>query len=187
MAKTRFDIMFKLLYPHTDSGKSMGYEQSQNGMTVTDWSPHNVRRLFISPHYLGVQFYTSVAKKPFRPVRSSIRISDEVLNNEIQMIQNGENVKGVLRALTAYKQFSDIQEIIFCNYEQYQSLLHYDLSKDIIKNLGGSADNFVENLKHKYPRLYQIGYSSLPLENIIKLASGEAKPINQPLSLFDKG
>lgn len=183
--KTRYDLMIRLLYPHKDNGKSMGYEQSQNGMTVSDWSPHNVRRLFISPHYLGVQFYVSTAKKPFRPVRSSIRISDEILNNEIQMIQNGEKVNGVLKALTTYKQFSDIQEIIFCNYEQCQSLLHYDLSKDIVKGLGGTADNFAENLKRKYPRLYQIGYSSLPLENIIKITSNEAKSLNQPLSSFD--
>ena len=184
---TRYDALFRLLYPHTQSGKSKGYEASnyrgKNGeRVISDWSPHNLRRLVISQMGAWVQYYCSTQNKGFCMMSNEIGF-DKSLMSELHKRSSGEEVTDMLEILSKYKQFSDIEEIIFCGYSN-KNLLGLDWNDKVQEKLTKNAKgvNVRDKLKSKFQRLVFVGYIDAPLENVKAVCQkgGEAYKIGIP-------
>lgn len=161
---TRYGYMFKLLYPHKN-GRSVGYE---NPGDIQNWSPHNVRSLIISPALIAVKYYTNSGI--VSNYNKYFEIPSEVSLKDMQIFSSNRSAyKYILRVLTDYRQFSDIEEIIFCDYENCNELLQIELSHQALQCLvrGMSSTGLEQALKAKYPRLYAIGYCNMPLKQVL--------------------
>lgn len=125
---SRYDVVKAALYP-IRKGQSL-FESVSDGVTIQDWSPHNLRDMIVSPQMVWLNWYVSTnstglsLRKAFRDY-----VVDEKTKSLSELVFHRGN-KG--------RQFSNIEEVVFCGYSGYEDLLRLDISAislDIAKTL----------------------------------------------------
>lgn len=197
--KSRYDALKSLLFPKVSGGKTKGYESSMGNTCIQDWSPHNLRRLIISPRGFAVGYYRSpntryvvgLEKYNFCALSSNLSC-DSACDSDIASIQSGDNIRSILEVLVDFKQFSMIEEIVFCGYtDSSRWLLQNDCNLAVLTKQSKVGGNFEEKLRNKYPRLSRIYYVDVNFEKIANfmLGSRGIKPLGRLLydSLVSQG
>lgn len=187
--ESRYDAMKAFLFPsQQSSGKSKGYENSVVGdCRISDWSPHNVRRLFISGSEFYVQFYCPVGQTnngiKFCMARSEMNCG-VAANNDLQRLSTGDTVKSVFKSLVDFRQFSLIEEIVFCGVTgEDMTLIKNDFEPTILTK-GSKAGTLEEKLKSKYPRLSRIYYVPVSMRNLREILQRVEKSSSMGVTVY---
>lgn len=190
---SRYSALKSLLFPRGAGGKTKGYESSTGSTCIQDWSPHNLRRLIISPTGFAVGYYRTPSMRykvgiesyALCALNSMIRC-ETACNSDLAKLQSGEKVRSALEVLVDFKQFSMIEEIVFCEFtDATRLMLQNDCNLSVLAKQSKVGGDFEEKIKSKYPRLSRIYYVNSSFEKVVTFMSGskEVKPLG--VTLYD--
>lgn len=165
--ENRFEMMKHILYPETN-GKSL-FNSVRDGTTIHDWSPNNLRRVIISESYIGVEWYVSAKRNS-----NSLGMLNADLNNR-DLSSNAQPVLDLILKHNFGRQFSNIEEIVFCDF-QHSELLKKDMS------------NFQTYVLTGYKHLMYISYVNESFSEVLKKAKdlGYGKTLTEYYSKVGK-
>ena len=132
--KSRYEILLNLLYPKKKNGGTY-FDSVEQGTTISGWSPHNLRRVIISEKFMGIELFKCTSKNKF--VFTSVQVPDSVNMNAIS--SPGEALLDLIFKKDHGRQFSNIEEVIFCEYE-HQEIFNSDIST--FTQLQGSFEGY---------------------------------------------
>lgn len=180
MQTARFKGVFNALFEITN-GKSKGYEETKE--VIKDWSPNNVRRVYIGVNEVGLQYYYSkegITKHVILPVRDFETFIKAVVDRQYDITKS----KSVLLALTDRRQFTNLEAIIFTDGVSQSSglktgstdLANTLVSADVTPQVLGtlvkgiqSGDTWQAKMYYKFPRLTFLCYVPLPFDVVTQL------------------
>lgn len=135
-----YDIAMDVVY---QGKRKQIVDVSRANQAITFWSPNNVRRLFISPDGLAVQFYTRTCGKKLLELRAFKNIE----LNKVAQCFSMEDYVPMLKVLTGERMCSSIEEIVICTGSKYNLRLPSKESNLSVLNRGGQIQNSFRRLR----------------------------------------
>lgn len=180
MQNARFKGAYTVLYEKAD-GTDKGYEKTKE--VIKDWSPNNVKRLYIGVNEIGIQYYigkTGVSFHLILPVKDFEKFTQAVVEHKLDITKS----KSVLLALIARRQFSNLEAIIFTDgvskasvrdtgsVGMVNSLLPADINMQTLSTFIKTIQKgttWQSKMYYKFPRLAYICYIPAPFEIVTKI------------------
>ena len=135
-----YDIAMDVVY---QGKRKQIVDVSRANQAITFWSPNNIKRLFISPDGVAVQFYTRTCGKKLLEVRL---FKNTEITKVSQCFSMADYVP-MLKVLTGERMCSSIEEIVLCTGSKYNLRLPTNESNLTIINKGGNIQNSFRRLR----------------------------------------
>lgn len=114
--KSRLEVLKGVLYP-VYKNQSL-FDSVHEGTVIPDWSPNNLRRVIISEKMVYAEWYINAARNP----KNYAQFSDEIIQQVVSGVDT-DCLSDLIFKHNFGRQFSNIEEVIFCDYNNEQVLL----------------------------------------------------------------
>lgn len=118
----------------------------KSGVSITGWSPNNVRRLFIGSDKAIIQYFMTGGK--YNRLYEVVSLNHDFATLQEQLVREPNKFRSILSVLVKGRVCSSVEEIFFCSPGYHPEVLRRDMSMGLLSSSREKAEGRFVRLRH---------------------------------------